>query len=340
MNQVRIPAVGPVVCIGETMAALAPAPAESLETAEGLRLSVAGAESNVAMYLADLHVPVSWRSAVGDDALGRRVTEAVRAAGVDVSGVRRDPDRPTGLMVKEPAASGTRVHYYRGGSAASAMGPDVLADDTVRAAALLHLTGVTAALSPSCRSLVTTALTPAPGERRQAVSFDVNHRAALWPPGTAADVLHDLADRADITFVGLDEAQDLWGADLTTDDVRELLPHPPLLVVKDGGRGATAFAEDGTWTVPAPRTEVVEPVGAGDAFAAGFLAGLLRDGDIPRALRLGHITAGSALKVTADRGPLPPASTIRRLLAMTPGEWEDLAADGLPPSRPAEDGTD
>ncbi|MFE9809856.1 sugar kinase [Streptomyces sp. NPDC005548] len=334
-----MPAVGPVVCVGETMAALAPAPAQSLEMAEGLRLSVAGAESNVAMYLADLGVPVSWQSAVGDDALGRRVIAAVGAAGVDVSGVRRDPDRPTGLMVKEPAGAGTRVHYYRGGSAASAMGPEVLADAAVRSAALVHLSGVTAALSPSCRNLVTRALTPPPGERRQSVSFDVNHRAALWQPGTAADVLRDLADRADITFVGLDEAQDLWGADLTTDDVRKLLPHPPLLVVKDGGRGATAFAEDGTWTVPAPRTEVVEPVGAGDAFAAGFLAGLLRDGDIPRALRLGHITAGSALKVTADRGPLPDDSTIRRLLAMTPGEWEILAADGLPPSGAAEDGT-
>ncbi|MFE2822148.1 sugar kinase [Streptomyces sp. NPDC059271] len=339
MNQLRLPAPGPVVCIGETMAALAPAPDGSLETAESLRLSVAGAESNVAMYLADLDVPASWRSAVGDDALGRRVLAAVGAAGVDVSGVHRDPERPTGLMVKEPAGSGTRVHYYRGGSAASAMGPDVLDGDTVRSAAVVHLTGVTAALSPSCRSLVARALTPPPGGRRPTVSFDVNHRAALWRPGTAAQVLHDLANRADITFVGLDEAQELWGADLATDDVRKLLPHPRLLVVKDGGRGATAFSEDGSWTVRALRTEVVEAVGAGDAFAAGFLAGLLRDGDVPRALRLGHITAGSALAVTADRGPLPDAATIRRLLAMTPGEWEVLAAEGLPPAGPGGHGT-
>ncbi|MCX4911533.1 sugar kinase [Streptomyces sp. NBC_00878] len=315
------PAEGAVVCIGETMAALAPAPSASLETAEDLHVSVAGAESNVAMYLADLGIPVSWLSAVGDDALGRRVCAAVGAAGVDVSGVRRDPERPTGLLVKEPTGTRTRVHYYRGNSAASALGPDVLDDDKLRSASVVHLTGVTPALSPSCRTLVVQALATPPGERPYAISFDVNHRPALWPPGTAAPVLRDLADRADITFVGLDEAQELWDADLEPADVRRLLPHPRLLVVKDGGHAATAFGDEGVWTVPAPRTDVVEPVGAGDAFAAGFLTGLLRDGDVERALRLGHITAASALKVMGDHGPLPDRARIKRLLDLPTHEW-------------------
>lgn len=312
---------GAVVCIGETMAALAPAPSASLESADDLRVSVAGAESNVAMYLADLGIPVSWLSAVGDDALGRRVRAEVRAAGVDVSGVRCDPERPTGLLVKEPSGSRTRVHYYRGNSAASAMGPDVLDDARLRSASVVHLTGVTPALSPSCRKLVAAALSVPAGERPYAISFDVNHRPALWPPGTAATVLRDLADRADITFVGLDEARDLWDADLQPADVRRLLPHPCLLVVKDGGRAAIAFSDEGTWTVPALGTDVVEPVGAGDAFAAGVLTGLLRGEGMERALRLGHITASSALKVTADHGPLPDSARIQRLLDLSTHEW-------------------
>ncbi|MGP4005992.1 sugar kinase [Streptomyces sp. 4N124] len=315
------PAEGPVVCIGETMAALAPAVPEPLETVEDLRVSVAGAESNVAMYLADLGVPVAWLSALGDDAFGRRVRAAVGAAGVDVSGVRHDPDRPTGLLVKETGRTGTRVRYYRGGSAASAMGPEVLDDDRLKSASVVHLTGVTPALSPSCRSLVERALATPPGERPHAISFDVNHRPALWSDGTAAAVLRDLADRADIAFVGLDEAQDLWGADLAAADVRRLVPHPRLLVVKDGGHAATAFGEGNTWTVPAPRTDVVESVGAGDAFAAGFLAGLLRDGHVHRALRLGHITAASALRVTSDHGPLPDRARIERLLDLPARDW-------------------
>ncbi|MEU3794024.1 sugar kinase [Streptomyces fructofermentans] len=326
MNRAWRPAGGAVVCVGETMAALAPGPSDSLETAGALRLSVAGAESNVAMYLADHGVPASWLSAVGDDALGRRVRAAVAAAGVDVGGVRTDATRPTGLLVKEPTGARTRVHYYRGGSAASALGPDLLDDDRVGPAAVVHLTGVTPALSPSCRNLAERALGTPRGERRYALSFDVNHRPALWPEGTAAGVLRDLADRADIAFVGLDEAQDLWGSGLDAAGVRKLLPHPRLLVVKDGGLRATAFGDDGTWTVPALPTDVVEPVGAGDAFAAGFLAGLLRGGDVPRALRLGHITAASALRVTDDRGPLPDGSAIERLLGLPEESW--AAPDG------------
>lgn len=322
-------AEGGVVCIGETMAALAPAPSSSLECADDLRVSVAGAESNVAMYLADLGIPVSWLSAVGDDALGRRVRAEVGAAGVDVSGVRCDPERPTGLLVKEPTGSRTRVHYYRGNSAASAMGPEVLDDDRLRSASIVHLTGVTPALSPSCRDLVATALTVPAAERPYAISFDVNHRPALWPPGTAATVLRDLADRADITFVGLDEARELWDADLQPADVRALLPHPRLLVVKDGGHSAIAFSDEGVRIVPALDTEVVEPVGAGDAFAAGVLTGLLRGGGMERALRLGHITAASALKVTADHGPLPDSARIERLLELPTNEWATAAGSSL-----------
>ncbi|MGQ5635739.1 MULTISPECIES: sugar kinase [unclassified Streptomyces] len=318
------PPAGRVVCIGETMAALAPDPPQPLEQAGQLTLSVAGAESNVAMYLADHGIPVTWVSALGDDALGRRVRAAVSAGGVDVSHVRTDALRPTGLLVKNPGTGGTRVHYYRTGSAAGALGPELLDQEPVRSAGLLHLTGITPALSPSCRELVTRALNTPAHQRSRAVSFDVNHRPALWPEGTAPTVLRQLADRADIVFVGLDEAQGLWGEDLTETGLRRLLPHPRILVVKDGAHAATAFTGTGRHTVPALRTTVVEPVGAGDAFAAGMLAGLLRGATVVQALRLGHITAVSALQVTGDHGPLPDPRRIRHLLALPVKEWEAL----------------
>ncbi|MFD0433028.1 sugar kinase [Streptomyces chartreusis] len=319
------PAPGPVVCVGETMAALAPDPPSPLLTAPQLRLSVAGAESNVAMYLADHGIPVAWLSALGDDPLGHRVRATVAASGVDVSYVRTDPHRPTGVLVKDPGPDGTRVHYYRRGSAASALSPDLLDGPPVRAAALLHLTGITPALSESCRDLVTRALSTEPGDRPYAVSFDVNHRAALWSDGTAPAVLRELADRADIAFVGLDEAQALWGEHLTEEAVRALLPHPRVLVVKDGARAATAFTDEGTVVVPTPRVTVVEAVGAGDAFAAGFLAGLLRGTGTTGALRLGHITAASALQVTGDHGPLPDPGGTEALLALSAREWAERA---------------
>ncbi|MET9834403.1 sugar kinase [Streptomyces sp. NPDC006385] len=319
------PTPGSVVCVGETMAALAPDPPSPLLNAAHLRLSVAGAESNVAMYLADHGIPAAWLSALGDDPLGHRVRATVAAAGVDVSYVRTDPHRPTGLLVKDPGPAGTRVHYYRRGSAASALGPEALDGEPLRTAALLHLTGITPALSESCRQLVLRALATDPGARPYAVSFDVNHRAALWPDGSAPAVLRELADRADIVFVGLDEAQALWGEHLTAAGIRALLPRPRILVVKDGPNAATAFTAEGSHTEPASRTTVVEPVGAGDAFAAGFLAGLLRGATTTRALRLGHITAASALQVTGDHGPLPHPKETEALLALSAREWTERA---------------
>ncbi|MFF1922786.1 sugar kinase [Streptomyces sp. NPDC058221] len=312
----------PVTCIGETMAALVPEPAAPLEGADHLGVRIAGAESNVAVYLADHGVSARWVSALGDDPFGRRIRGEVAAAGVDISGVRTDPHRPTGLLVKDPGTDSTRVHYYRRGSAASALAPDLLDDDAVRSAGLIHLSGITPALSPSCRDLVAALLEPPEAERPCPVSFDVNHRPALWPDGTAPAVLLAFARRADITFVGLDEAQALWGEQLRdAAHVRELLPEPRILVVKDGGRAATAFDGPRAHTVPAPRVEVVEPVGAGDAFAAGFLAGLLRGEDTVRALRLGHLTAGAALRVTGDHGPLPGPERLAALLDAAPEEW-------------------
>ncbi|MFF4136454.1 sugar kinase [Streptomyces mirabilis] len=318
---------GPVVCVGETMAALAPDPLGPLDGADLLRVDIAGAESNVALYLADHGIPARWVSAVGDDPFGRRVRARIAAGGVDVSGVRTDPQRPTGLLVKDPgpAGHGTRVHYHRAGSAASALTSDALDDPAVTGAALVHLSGITPALSPGCRALVEHALRP---DRPWPVSFDVNHRPALWDGRSAADVLRRLADRADIVLVGLDEAQALWGDGITdAERVRELLSGPRVLVVKDGDRAATAFVGAAVHSVAALTVRVTEPVGAGDAFAAGFLSGLLRRLPVDRALRLGHLTAASALRVAADHGPLPDPVLVAALLAADEETWRAAVID-------------
>ena len=313
-----------VACIGETMVSFIPSGAATLEAAASVDLDVAGAESNVAMYLADHGIDARWISRLGDDAFGRRVLDRVRACGVDVSGVRIDPARSTGLLFKDPGSSeggGTKVTYRRAGSAASALGPDALDLEPVRTATLWHLTGITPALSASCRALVEAAL-DAP---RPAVSFDVNFRPAVWraqPAADPADLLLHYAQAADIVFVGLDEARSLWGEELAeAQDVRALLPAPRILVVKDGERAATAFFGDESAVEPAPRVKVIEPVGAGDAFAAGFLAALLQSRSAAQCLRSGHLTAAAALSVTGDHGPLPPPDEFARRLAAAEPDW-------------------
>ena len=264
-----------------------------------MRLLVGGAESNVATHAAQLGVPTAWVSAVGDDALGVRVRDEVAGRGVDTRWVTTDPDAPTGVYFKDP---GHGVLYYRRGSAAARMGPASVADVPLEDAEVVHISGITPALSASCAALIDTVIDRV-AAGRGILSFDVNHRAALWAPGAAASALLPLARRADLVFVGLDEGEALWHS-ATDDDLRALLPEPTTLVVKDGDVGATEFRRaagaDHRTFVPAIPTDVVEAVGAGDAFAAGYLAALLQGADAPARLQGGHQRAHLVLQSTSD----------------------------------------
>ena len=278
------------------MVLVAPALAEPLETATDFHLDPGGAEANVASHLAALGRRAAWAGFVGDDALGRRLVAQLAVRGVDTTWVDADAEAATGVYFKDP---GRGVRYYRRGSAASRMDPSFAARLPIAGARLLHLSGITPALSTSCDALVD-ALFDTARVAGVPVSFDVNHRPALWPStDAAARRLRALAARADLVFVGLDEAAVLWGA-ATADDVRALLPGVPLLVVKDGAVGATGYDADGSEHVPALVVELVEPVGAGDAFAAGYLDAWLDGASPADRLRAGHERAVLVLGDTAD----------------------------------------
>ncbi|WP_150240420.1 sugar kinase [Nocardiopsis quinghaiensis] len=286
-----------VVCVGETMAVLASS--EALNAGTKLIVGTGGAESNVAVALARLGHTAAWVSRVGDDPFGRIVTESVAEWGVDVRGVEVDPGRPTGLYVKDTAPGGAGVLYYRAGSAASALSAADADRVWSRGARAVHLSGITPALSARAAALVEYLLDRDGAGGGALRSFDVNHRPALWSPETAAPVLLDLARRADVVFVGRDEAERLWGTP-AAEDVRAVLPEVPVLVVKDAEHGATCFDADGAVFAPSPPVDVVEAVGAGDAFAAGFLSGLLDGLPTRRRLALGHAVAGAVLCSPGD----------------------------------------
>lgn len=310
-----------VVCVGETMAVLSPPDSRPLAEQSTLAMAIGGAESNVACTLAGLGHRVAWLSRLGDDPFGRRILAELASRGVDVTGVETDPDRPTGVYFKDPGPEGTRTHYYRIGSAATLMGPDLARLPALRRARIVHLSGIAAALSDSCARLLEAILVHR-AAGGPVVSFDVNHRPALWRGGTpeAAKSLLTLARAADLVFVGRDEAEALWGT-AHPDDIADLLSPAPLVVVKDAEHGATSYA-DGTRTfVPALPTLVVEPVGAGDAFAAGYLAGVLENRDERSRLRLGHLAASAALRTRADVPGMAPRGETDRWLDLDDEAW-------------------
>ena len=336
------------VCVGESMAVLLPDRPGPLEAVENFRMSVGGAESNVAGTLAALGVPTAWISRVGDDGFGRRLLAEVSARGVDVT---VDPHRPTGLYLKEVGgATGhrhdlgpghSRLHYHRRGSAAAALSPALLADPAAAAllagARLLHLSGITAALSDDCLALLRALL----ADRRphRLVSFDLNWRPALWRDRDPA-VLPQLLDAADLLLLGADEAQDAFGTDEPA-ALRRRFPSPATVVVKDAARVVTALERDGTAVAePALAVEVVEATGAGDAFAAGYLAGILRGLDQRGRLRLGHLGAACALTAHGDQAELPSAPVVAALLDASPADWaatrvtaEGITSPALPSGR-------
>ncbi|MGJ8721466.1 MAG: sugar kinase [Salinibacterium amurskyense] len=284
-----------IITIGETMVLITPTVAEPIETAELFHLETGGAESNVAVHLSALGHRAAWASHLGTDAFGRRVERQLRERGVDTSLVKFTPDVPTGFYFKDP---GNGVTYYRAGSAASSMTPDDLAEVPFEQAAITHISGITPSLSASCAALIESVLDRAQNSDT-VVSFDVNYRAALWPVAEAGPTLLALARRANIVLVGLDEAEVLWGT-TTPEEVRALLEDPDFLVIKDGDVGATEFNAEDHVFVPAHKVDVVEAVGAGDAFAAGYLSGYLTGLTPEQRLGLGHDRAALVLQSTTD----------------------------------------
>lgn len=282
-----------LVAVGETMATFVRSgPVDSY------RLITAGAESNVAAGMAALGCRSRWLSRVGEDDLGAFVAGSLAAAGVDVV-VERDPGRPTGAAVKEIGGSGSRMRYYRAGSAASRL--DLLDLRPAREAPRLHLTGVTPALSAQNRGVVDQLL----AERRGGTSFDINYRPVLWSGAEeAAGVLIPLARAADLVLIGDDEARALLGSDDIDVVAREILVRPEQeLVLKRGPQDAVLATSAGLIAEPAFRVDVVDLTGAGDAFAAGYLAASVWGWPARARLRLGHVLASRVVGVPGDTVP-------------------------------------
>ncbi|RZU63838.1 2-dehydro-3-deoxygluconokinase [Microterricola gilva] len=327
MIETTSPMIEPVeiaetLCIGETMLLFVPASGESLAAASELAAHIGGAESNMAAGLAQLGARAEWFSRLGADPHAERILRTLRERGVETPQVVTDPTRPTGLYFKDHSSGVNRVYYYRAGSAASALGPSDLAGLRLSERRLVHVSGITAALSASCDALLQSVLVERAASE-PTVSFDVNYRPALWSVEVAGPRLLELARAADIVIVGRDEAETLWG---TSDaaSVRALFPDVAALVVKDAEFGATHFGAAGATFVPALRVDVVESVGAGDAFAAGYLAAWLDGDDTATALRLGHVMAGYTLGAVSDIAVLPSRSVLRALAASTDAEWTGL----------------
>jgi 2-dehydro-3-deoxygluconokinase len=263
-----------LVTLGETMAVLASTRAGPLERNTALRLSIAGAESNVAIGVRRLGGQATWIGRVGDDPLGQLVLRELAAEGVDTRVIR--DSRPTAVMIREQRTQDlARMIYHRAGAAGSQLSPDDVPADLMSTARVLHVTGITPALGALPAAAVDRAVSMAKAAG-VLVSLDINYRATLWSGTRATAALRPLLARADIVFASEHEARMMTDEDQPEKMAEALCKSgPSVAVVKFGVRGSLALAEGVLLTQEAIRVRAVDTIGAGDAFAAGYLAELM-----------------------------------------------------------------
>lgn len=310
-----------VVTFGEPMVLLLAADDLPLPMAQRFDYGLAGAESNLATGLARLGHRVAYFGRVGADSFGERIRQTLRAEGIDVDGLVDDLDRPTGLLIRDsPQGRPITVEYRRAGSAATALSPDNLPIRMITDTRLLHVTGITAALSESSLAATERAMIAAK-ESGASVSFDPNIRLRLADPERWQVIIKHLAPYADIVFTGRDEAAiispgvdpERWYTDLGATSV----------IVKDGGQGSYEYlprtgdaVHAGIRSVP-----LADPIGAGDGFNAGWISAWLdgadqdTEDDAAIRLRTGAVVASMVVSVRGDCTGLPNRTILDQVLA-------------------------
>ncbi|MBR0664039.1 sugar kinase [Roseomonas hellenica] len=302
-----------LLCMGEPMLEFNQRPPEP----DGRPLYLqghGGDTSNAAIAAARSGARAGYISAIGDDAPGRAFLRLWEQEGVDASTVKRDPAAPTGIYFVTHDEAGHHFTFYRSNSAAARMMPADVPEAAIRRARILHVSGISQAISTSACDAVFHAITVAK-QAGVAVSYDTNLRKSLWPVSRAAAVMHAAVAMADIALPSLEDAQALTGLDAPDAIADFYLKLAPLVLLKLGAEGAMVATPQGRRTIPGRRVKAVDATGAGDTFAGAFLARHLA-GDAPEQAAL-YANTAAALATTGYGAvaPIPRADAVRAAMA-------------------------
>lgn len=305
-----------VITFGESMVLFSPNEKGPLRHIHQFSKSIAGAESNVAIALARLGNNVGWFSKLGDDEFGSYIEFMVRGEGIDVSRIIRDSKHQTGLLFKELFEHvNPNVYYYRHDSAASYLEPEDLDEEYLKKTKILHITGITPAISVSARKTVFKAIDIVK-KAGGIISFDPNIRLKLWSEEEAKEVLLSIIEKVDILFPGIDEGEILLGIT----DPEEILASfhamgVSTIALKLGKEGClVSDAKESTYIKGYKVEKIEDSVGAGDGFAAGFLSSYLKGLTIKEC---GDYANGVGAMATLVRGDSEGFPTFEQLLSFT-----------------------
>lgn len=291
-----------IITIGETMAVFTPKSSGYLRYVRDFEMRIAGAESNLAIGAAKLGHSAGWVSSLGKDEFGAFVCNSIRAEGVDTSHVLWDSNHQTGLMCKQIRnASETSVFYYRDHSAASHMDGSILKEAYLKDSRILHLTGITPVLSDSCAEMAEKAFDTAK-QFHLDVSFDPNIRRKLWGEKDYAPMLKNFLLQSQIILLGRDEAEVLLGTSEPERIMDQLFEKgsAKFVAVKDGAKGAVVGDGKSCFEIPPYPCHCIDPIGAGDAFNAAFLCGILEGKDVETCGKMGAVAGALSTETYGD----------------------------------------
>ena len=314
----RTPDAFDVITLGETMMAFEAQEYGPLRENILYRKWMGGAEDNFIIGLARLGFRCGWFSRLGHDEFGKEILRTIRGEGVDVSRVIVDPAAQTGVFFVEPHAEGEpKCYYYRRFSAASRLSPRDVDPDYIKRARVIYASGITPAISESARETIE-ALIGMSHKNGQLIVFDPNLRLKLWGIEKAREALIPLMQKSSFVLPGEEELRLLMDCKNLEDAIQKA--HSAgikNLVIKQGDAGATlAISESQSADVPGfILKNPVSSMGAGDCFAAGFVAGLLKKEPLAECVRWGNAMGAFCLMGRGPYQTLPDLEALQQFLA-------------------------
>ncbi|MGX9356858.1 sugar kinase [Roseobacteraceae bacterium S113] len=297
-----------LICLGEPML-------ELNQQADGRYLPGHGGDtSNCAVAAARQGASVGFVTHLGADTFGNSFMQMWAQENIDTSGVRQVDDAHTGLYFVTHGAEGHEFSYFREGSASSRMRASDLPYDSLQSAQILHVSGISQAISDEAADCVFAAMdmVRSAGGR---VSYDTNLRLKLWPLARARAVIHAGVAASDICLPGLEDAEALTGLsdpDAIVDFYLGLGPDVVALTL--GPEGTLVATPQARHHVPGRRVEAKDATGAGDTFDGAFLARLIA-GDTPfEAARYANAAAALSTLGYGAVAPMPRAADVLAFL--------------------------
>ncbi|WP_077214962.1 sugar kinase [Bacillus dakarensis] len=296
-----------IITIGDALVAFEPAQNGPLRFVNSFDRKVGGAELNVAIGCSRLGLQSGWISRLGKDEFGRYIYNFARGEGIDVSEVQLVEGHPTSIYFKEKLnGDSINSYYYRHSSPTITFKNDEMNEEYIRQAKILHITGVFPAIAESNASIILQ-LVKLAKKHQVLVTLDPNIRLKLWSAEKARETLHSFLPYVDVLITGEEEAEILFGTS-DPDEVKLALQQLGIdhFVLKQGERGAMGFRKEESVYAPVmDGIQVVDVVGAGDAFASGYLYSLIQNWPLEESLSFANGVAAHVIGVAGDNEGLP-----------------------------------